>query len=145
MVTRNPLAPYSNAVFYLEDTDVAWQCTVHSERLIKNQNIPCRAKGHEIATCALLRPPRAHQTQCDEYATRGPAKRLKCVTRGVSYAVCWRANSSEVLLINQKWRFRKNIDTNRAVTPYFYFIILSKEDLPSSFTRFEINTNFNER
>ena len=29
----------------------------------------------------------SHRMQCDEYATRGP-ERLKCVTRGVSYAVC---------------------------------------------------------
>ena len=114
---RATLLHHSNAAFYLEDTGVAWQCELSRNftalrrectvRVLKNQNIPCRAKGHESATCALLRP---HRTQCDEYATRGPAKRLKCVTHGVLYAFFWRANSSEVLLINQKWRFRKNID-----------------------------------
>ena len=82
-----------------------------------------RQKALKRATCAILRPPRSHQMQCDEYTTRGLAKRLKCVTRVLSYDVCWRANSAEVLLINTKCRFRKNIDKNHAVTHIFYSII----------------------
>ena len=74
-VTRSPLAP-CQAGFYLENTGLVWQCGLsrnftalrnserleHRERLVQNQIIPCSAKVHEIAICAL--PFRCTPTAC---------------------------------------------------------------------------------
>ena len=83
---------HAKLFFYLENTGVAWQCglshnftALHCEcsmsvlYKIKTFHVaPICMKALHVLSCSAVR----------KYITRRPAKRLKCITRSVSHAVC---------------------------------------------------------
>ena len=87
----------------------AWKRYMHSPVLLYAN---CVRNGRSMMNTQHadhLQASEMHYTRCDG------------VSYGVSYALCWHADSSVVLLINKNCCFLQNISKYRAVTPYFYF------------------------